>query len=67
MNAQVVKYAESLRESWIAEQADLQRLHKQWSIRQPALDKEISHLREEILQHEEEIDELLMLRIRTAK
>ena len=67
LDTQVVQYAESLRESWAKEQADLQRLYKQWSLRQPALNQEIAHLREQIRQTEEEIDELLMMRIQTAK
>jgi len=67
LDAQVVKYAESLRESWAKEQTDLQRLYKQWSLRQPALDREIAQLREQIRQYEEDIDELLMMRIQSAK
>ena len=67
LDAQVVQYAESLRESWAKEQADLQRLYKQWSLRQPLLDREIAQLREEIRQAEEDIDELLMMRIQSAK
>ena len=63
----MVKYAESLRESWAKEQTDLQRLYKQWSLRQPLLDRGISQLREEIRQAEEDIDELLMLRIQSNK
>ena len=67
LDAQVMKYAESLRESWGKEQADLQRLYKQWSLCQPALGREIAQLREEIRQTEEDIDELLMMRIHSAK
>ena len=63
----MVKYAESLRESWAKEQADLQQLYKQWSLRQSALNREIARLREEIQQNEEDIDELLMLRIQANK
>ena len=63
----MVKYAESLRESWAKEQADLQQLYKQWSLRQSALNREIARLREEIRQTEEDIDELLMLRIQANK
>ena len=67
LDAQVVKYAESFRESWAKEQTELQRLYKQWSLHQPALDREIARLREGIRQHEEDIDELLMLRIQSSK
>ena len=67
LDAQVLQYAESLRESWTKEQAELQRLYKQWSLRQPVLDREIARLREDIRQAEEDIDELLMLRIQSSK
>ena len=67
LNKKVVQYAKALRESWAEEQRDLQRLYKQWSLRQPALDREITQLREQIRQTEEDIDELLMLRIQANK
>lgn len=66
LDAQVVKYAESLRESWAKEQTDLQRLYKQWSLHQPALDREIAQLRKEIQQTEEDIDELLLEKIQSG-
>ena len=67
MDTQVVNHTESLREIRKKEQASLQQLYKRWSLRQPALDREIARLREEIHQTEEDIDELLMLRIQSAK
>ena len=67
LDTQLVQYAENLRESWAKEQAELQRLYKQWSLRQPAMDRDISQLKAEIQQHEEDIDELLMMRIQSAK
>ena len=67
LDAQVMQYAEALRESWTGEQKDLQWLYRQWSLRQPALDREIAQLREEIRKTEEDIDELLMLRIQANK
>ena len=67
LDARVRQYAEAVRNQWIAEQADLQRLYRKWSLKQPALDKAIAQLKEEIRQHEEEIDELLMLRIQYTK
>ena len=67
LDAQVMQYTKALRESWAEEQKNLQRLYKQWSLRQPALDREISRLRQEIRQTEDDIDELLMLRIPSAK
>ena len=67
LDAQVMQYAQTLRKSWAEEQKNLQRLYKQWSLRQPSLDREIAQLREQIRQHEEDIDELLMLRIHAGK
>ena len=67
LDAQVMQCAQTLRESWAEEQKDLQRLYKQWSLREPALDREITQLREQIRQTEAEIDELLMLRIHAGK
>lgn len=67
LNEKVVQYAKALRESWAEEQKNLQQLYKQWSLRQPALDREIAQLREQIRQTEEEIDELLMLHIQANK
>ena len=67
LDARVHQYAEAVRNLWMAEQADLQQLYRKWSLKQPALDKAIAQLREEIQQYEEEIDELLMLRIQSTK
>ena len=67
LDARVQQYAEAVRNQWIAEQADLQRLYRKWSLKQPALNNAIVQLREEIRQYEEEIDELLMLRIQSTK
>ena len=67
LDARVHQYAEAVRNQWIAEQTGLQRLYRKWSLKQPALDMAITKLREEIRQHEEEIDELLMLRIQSTK
>ena len=67
LDARVQQYAENLRNRWITEQTDLQRLYRKWSLKQPALNNAIAQLREEIRQYEEEIDELLMLRIQFTK
>ena len=56
-----------LREGWRAEQAELRRLHKLWSLRQPMIEARIAELQEEIRQNEEDIDELLMLKIQRGK
>ena len=67
LDTQVVQHAQALQENWQAELTDLQQLYKQYALRQPALDQEITRLHEEIRQHEEDIDELLMLRIQAGK
>ncbi|HIR32417.1 MAG TPA: recombinase family protein [Candidatus Faecousia faecavium] len=67
IEAQVMEYAELLRECWQTEQAELRRLHKLWSLRQPMIEARIAELREEIRQDEEDIDELLMLKIQRGK
>lgn len=67
LDARVQQYAEAVRNQWIAEQADLQRLYRKWSLKQPTLNNAIAQLREEIQQHEEDIDELLMLHIQSTK
>ena len=67
LDNQVVKYAETLRKRWAEEQTDVQRLYRQWSLRHPALDREIAQLKEEIRKTEEDIDELLMMRIQSTK
>ena len=67
LDARVQQYAENLRNRWITEQTDLQRLYRKWSLKHPALNNAIAQLREEIRQYEEEIDELLMLRIQSTK
>ena len=67
IDAQVTEYAELLRQCWQAEQKELRRLHKLWSLRQPMIEDRIAELREEIRQNEEDIDELLMLKIQRGK
>ena len=67
LDARVQQYAENLRNWWMTEQTDLQRLYRKWSLKEPALNHAIAQLREEIRQHEEEIDELLLLRIQSTK
>ncbi len=67
IDAHVMEYARSLRENWLAEQAELRRLQKLWRLRQPIITAQIAELREEIRQDEEDIDELLMLKIQREK
>ena len=67
LDAKVTEYAELLRKCWQTERAELRRLHKLWSLRQPMIESRIAELREEIRQDEEDIDELLMLKIQRGK
>ena len=67
IDAQVMEYADLLRKCWQAEQEELRRLHKLWSLRQPMIEARIAELREEIRQDEEDIDELLMLKIQRGR
>lgn len=67
IDAQVMEYADLLRQCWQTEQAELRRLHKLWSLRQPMIEARIAELREEIRQDEEDIDELLMLKIQRGR
>lgn len=67
IDAQVMEYTESLRTSLQAELAELHRLHKLWSLRQPMIEARIAELREEIRQDDEDINELLMLKIQRGK
>lgn len=67
LDTQVMEYVRSLRENWLAEQAELRRLQKLWCLRQPMIAARIGSLQEEIRQDEEDIDELLMLKIQRGK
>lgn len=67
IDTQVMEYAHSLRAYWLAEQAELRRIQKLWCLRQPMITAQIEELREEIRQDEEDIDELLMLKIQRGK
>jgi hypothetical protein len=67
IDAHVMEYADLLRQCWQIEQAELRRLHKLWSLQQPIIEARIAELREEIRQDEEDIDELLMLKIQRGK
>ena len=67
IDTQVMEYAELLRQCWQSEQVELRRLHKLWSLRQPIIEAKIAELREEIRQDEEDIDELLMLKIQRGR
>ena len=67
LDARVQQYAEELRNQWTAEQADLRRIHRLWEMKRPAINTKLLQRRKEVQTLEEEIDELLLLRIQTNK
>ena len=60
LDARVRQYAEELRGQWMAEQADLRRLHRLWEMKRPAINAHIADLYNEIQRLEQDIDEILM-------
>ena len=60
LDARVQQYAEELRSQWIAEQADLRKLHRLWEMKRPAINAHIADLYNEIQRLEQDIDEILM-------
>ena len=64
LDDRVQQYAEKLRNQWAAEQADLRRLHRLWEMKRPAINAHIADLYNEIRRLEQEIDDLLLEKIR---
>ena len=64
LDARVRQYAEELRDRWMAEQADLRRLHRLWEMKRPAIQVHIAELYDEIQRLEQKIDDLLLEKIR---
>ena len=64
LDAEVIKYIENRRSSANNELAQLTELQRMWALRKPILDARISAL-EDIIRHlEQEIDEIVMEKIR---
>lgn len=57
-------YTEKLREQYAAELKKVTQLQKQWALRKPVLDAHCLTLQKEILRLEQEIDELVMEKLR---
>ena len=55
---------EKLREQYAAELKKVAQLQKQWALRKPVLDAHCLTLQKEILRLEQEIDELVMEKLR---
>ena len=67
LDARVQQYAEALRDQLLAEQAEIRQLKCLWERKYPAILAKLCRLRQEVQTLEEEIDELLLLRIQTNK
>ena len=66
LDARVQQYAEELRRQWIAEQADLRKLHRLWEMKRPAIDSHIADLYTEVQRLEQEVDDLLLEKIQSG-
>ena len=66
LDARVQQYAETLRNQWTAEQADLRRLRRLWEMKRPAINSHIADLYNEIQRLEQEIDGLLLEKIQSS-
>ena len=64
LDTRVQQYAEELRSQWLEEQADLRRLQRLWEMKRPAITVRLATLYEEIQRLEQEIDDILIERIR---
>ena len=64
LDARVQQYAEELRSQWQAEQDDLRRLHRLWEMKRPEIQAHIAELYDEIQRLEQEVDDLLLEKIR---
>ena len=67
MDQAVWKYAEELRKRYAAELKKVAQLQKQWALRKPSLDAHCLALQKEIQKREQEIDELVMEKLKTGE
>ncbi len=63
----VWNYAEELRKRYAAELKKVTQLQKQWALRRPSLDAHCLALQKEILKLEQEIDELVMEKLKNSE
>lgn len=56
-----------MREQYAMELKQLAKMQKMWALRKPILDAHILSLQEKVLKLEQEIDELVMVKIRSIK
>ena len=64
MTKTVLDHAKKLREQYAAELKKVLQLQKQWALRKPVLDAHCLTLQKEILRLEQEIDELVMEKLK---
>lgn len=64
LDAMVRAYAESMREQYAEELKQLAQIQKMWALRKPILDAYILSLQEKVQELEQEIDEIVMEKIR---
>ena len=64
LDAAVQEYAETMREQCAEEVKKLAQMQKMWALRKPILDAHILSLQEKVLELEQEIDEIVMEKLR---
>ena len=67
MDQAVWNYAGELRKRYTAELKKVAQLQKQWALRKPVLDAHCLALQKEIQKREQEIDELVMEKLKTGE
>lgn len=58
------EYLEALHDQWTEEHAELRRLQRLWEMKRPAINVHIAELYQEIHRLEDEIDDILLAKMR---
>jgi len=66
LDAAVQSYMETMREQCAMELKQLAKMQKMWALRKPILDTHILSLQEKVQKLEQEIDEIMMERIKST-
>ena len=64
IDATVREHLEALNDQWTEKQADLRRLQRLWELKRPAINVHIAELYQEIHRLEDEIDDILLAKMR---
>ena len=64
LDATVREYLEALHDQWTEEHAELRRLQRLWEMKRPAINVHIAELYQEIHRLEDEIEEILLAKMR---